>query len=95
MECQSKVDPCRLCSLRVKANSVLCAQCGKLIHGRCAGVKRVTLMFSRNEKNAENVKGILERQLSRKISYVKKCKLYGNPHILATGCVQLEDVRLL
>ena len=26
----------------VKTDSVLCVQCGKWIHGRCAGVKRVT-----------------------------------------------------
>ena len=45
---KSKVDPCGVCSLRVRANSVLCLQCGKLIHGRCAGVKRVTPLFSRN-----------------------------------------------
>ena len=45
---KSKVDPCGVCSLRVKTNSVLCVQCGKWIHGRCAGVKRVTPMFSRN-----------------------------------------------
>ena len=42
---KSKVDPCGVCSLRVKANSVLCLQCGKLIHGRCAGVKMVTQDF--------------------------------------------------
>ena len=39
---KSKVDPCGVCSLRAKANSVLCLQCDKWIHGRCAGVKRVT-----------------------------------------------------
>ena len=39
---KSKVDPCGFCSLRVKANSVLCLQCGMWIHGRCAGVKMVT-----------------------------------------------------
>ena len=61
----SKVDPCRACSLRVKANSVLCLQCGTWIHGRCAGVKKVTPKFSRNQ-HAENVKGILERQWIRK-----------------------------
>ena len=44
---KSKVDPCWVCSLRVKANSVLCLQCGKWIHGRCAGVKMVTQAFSR------------------------------------------------
>ena len=30
---KSKVDPCGVCSLRVKANTVLCVQCGKWIHG--------------------------------------------------------------
>ena len=44
---KSKVDPCVVCSLRVNANSVLCVQYGKWIHGRCARVKRVTQMFSR------------------------------------------------
>ena len=39
---KSKVDSCEVCTLRVKANLVLCVQCGKWIHGRCAGVKRVT-----------------------------------------------------
>ena len=38
---KSKVDPCGVCSLRVKTISVLCLYCGKWIHGRCAGVKLV------------------------------------------------------
>ena len=42
---KSKVDRCGVCSLRVKANSVLC---GKWIHSRCTGVKMVTPMFSRH-----------------------------------------------
>ena len=37
---KNKIDPCEVCSLRVKANSVLCLQCDKWIHGRCAVVKR-------------------------------------------------------
>ena len=45
---KSKVDPCRVCSLRVKANSVLCLLCGKWIHGRCTGMKSVTPKFRRN-----------------------------------------------
>ena len=28
-----KVEPCGVCSLRVKANSVLCVQCGRWNHG--------------------------------------------------------------
>ena len=62
---KSKVDPCRVCRLRVKANSLLCVQCGKWFHGRCAGVKKVMAKF-REILQAENVKGILERQWSRK-----------------------------
>ena len=44
----SKVDVCEVCSLRVKPNSAMSVQCGMRIHGRCAGVKRVTSKFSRN-----------------------------------------------
>ena len=40
-----KVDLCVVCSLKVKANSVLCLQCGKWIYGRCVGVKRLTPKF--------------------------------------------------
>ena len=43
---KSKVYSCVVCSLRVKANSVLCVQCLKWIHSGCANVKRVTPMFS-------------------------------------------------
>ena len=45
---KSKVDPCGVCSLRVKVNSVLCVQCGWWVHGRCAGVKIATPKFPRN-----------------------------------------------
>ena len=45
---KSKVYQCWMCDLRVKVNSVLCVQCGKLIHSRWAGVKvEITLKFSR------------------------------------------------
>ena len=39
---KGKVDPCGVCCLTVKANSVLCLQCAKWINGRCVRVKRVT-----------------------------------------------------
>ena len=42
---KSKVDPYGICILRMKANSVLCVQCGKWIHGRCAGMKRFSPKF--------------------------------------------------
>ena len=45
---KSKVDPCVVSSLREKANSAMCLQCGKWIHGRCAGEESVTAKLSRN-----------------------------------------------
>ena len=42
-----RIDPCLAYSLRVKVNAVLCVQCGKCIHGQCAGVKMVILRFVR------------------------------------------------
>ena len=37
-----------VCSLTVKANSVLCVQCGRCIHGGCDRVKRVIPKFAMN-----------------------------------------------
>ena len=45
---KSEVDSCWVCSLRIKAKSVLCVQCGRWINGGCAGVNRMTARFSRN-----------------------------------------------
>ena len=36
---RSNVDPCGVCSFRVRAITVLCLLCGMCIHGRCAGMK--------------------------------------------------------
>ena len=41
------VDPCGVCSFGVMSNSVLCLQCGRWIHGWCAGVKRVNKIFAK------------------------------------------------
>ena len=57
---KSKVDPCGVCSLTAKANSVLCVQCGKRNHGRCARVKRVNPKFSRNSTCRKCEGNILE-----------------------------------
>ena len=45
---KSEVYPCGVCGLIVRANLVLCVQCGKWIHGISAGVMRMTPKFSRN-----------------------------------------------
>ena len=39
---EGKVFKFGVCSLRVKAISALCVQCGRWIHGRCAAMNRVT-----------------------------------------------------
>ena len=39
-----KVYPCEVCSLIVNMKSVLCVQCGKLIHGICGRLKSATQM---------------------------------------------------
>ena len=62
---KSKVDPCGVCSLRVKSNSVLYAQCGRRTHGRSAGVKRVTPKFSWNftyRKCEGNIGEVVEQE---------------------------------
>ena len=41
-----RVNPCGVCSLRIKANSDLCAQCGIGIHGKCVRMEMVTPKFS-------------------------------------------------
>ena len=43
---KSNVYPCDVCSLRVKANSTMCLQCGRWIHGSCVGIKRVNSKYS-------------------------------------------------
>ena len=45
---KSKVDPYGIHDMRVKANSVLCVQCGEWVHGRCAGVEWMSQGFSTN-----------------------------------------------
>ena len=62
---KSKVHPCGVGSLRVNANTVLCAQCSKWIHSRCVGVKRVTTQSSRNvpcRKCEENIGEAMEQE---------------------------------
>ena len=62
---KSIVDPCMVCNLRVKTDSVLHVQCGRWIHGKCARVKRVTPKFSRNftcRKCEENIGEAVEQE---------------------------------
>ena len=96
-DCMSKsnVDPCGVCSLRVKANSLFCVQCGKWIHGRCAIVKRVTPKFL--SLHAENEKGILHWKWSRKKHYdvetVRKFTYLDNRVSVGGGCEAAVSTR--
>ena len=62
-----EVYPCGIFGLRVKVNSVLCVQCCKWIHSRCAGVSRVISVVK--ESCLQEIFGM---RWSRKISYVMK-----------------------
>ena len=35
----SKIDPCAVCSKRVKRNSILCSSCNLWVHKKCSGIK--------------------------------------------------------
>ena len=81
---KSKLYPCGVCFMRVKANSILCVQCVRCTHGRCDGVKRLLKSF-RGILHAKHVREILERRWSKKGSYVMKWKQFRNSHIVVTG----------
>ena len=61
---KSKVDPCGICSLRVKANLVLCVQCGKLIHSRCASEMGDSKLFMKfyMQKILKNIGEAVEQE---------------------------------
>ena len=75
---KSKADPCGVCYLRVKANTVFCLQCGRWIHGRCAGLKMVT---SKSLKTL--LAGNVNWRGSGARSYVMKWKQKESLHIIS------------
>ena len=88
---KSKVDPCGVYSLRVKANSAFCVQCGKWIHGRCAGVKRLTPMFCGNiacRKCEGNIGAAMEQEekLCDEVETVGECTYLSDRVSAGGGC---------
>ena len=88
---KSKVDPCEVYSLKVKANSVLCVQCDRWAHGKCVGVKRVTPKRSRNftcrkcDGNiGESVKS--EEKLCDEVEIVQEFTYLGDMVSAGGGC---------
>ena len=88
---KSKVDPCGVCCLRVKANSALCLQCSKWIHCRCAGVKSVTPDVSRNftcKKCGRNIGEAVEQeeQLCDEVETLREFPYLGDRVGAGGGC---------
>ena len=95
---KSNVVPCGVCSLKVKVNSVFCAQYGKCILGGCAGVKMVTAKFSLNfacmkcEGNiGEAVE--LEEKLCDEVEAVMECTYLGDRVSAGGGCETVVTAR--
>ena len=92
----AEVHLCGIYGLRVKANPVICVECVKWIHGRCAEVKRVILNFSRNF--ACECEEILDGQWSKENSYVRmfrQCKIIylGDNVSVSGGCEAASTAR--
>ena len=80
---KSKADPHWVFRFRVKANSVLCVQCGKWIHCTCARVQRVTQKFSRNftcRKCEGNIEEAVEQKerLCDEVETVRELAYHSN-----------------
>ena len=80
---KSRADPHWVFRFRVKANSVLCVQCGKWIHCTCARVKRVTPKFSRNftcRKCEGNIEEAVEQKesLCDEVETVRELAYHSN-----------------
>ena len=83
---KSNFDPCGVCCLRVKANSVLC---GRWIHGKCAGVKRVSPILCSDLLYGRRFPIRLKRVVYK--SYVRPAILYGSD----TWCLKEGDMVIL
>ena len=93
-----KVDLCGTCSLRAKANSALCLQCGKLIHSRCAGMKKVTLTSSKYltcSKCEGNIGEAVEQEvkLCDEVETVSEFTYLGDRVSPSGGCETAETAR--
>ena len=88
---KSKVDPCGVSRLSVKANSVMCLQCGRWIHGKYAIGKRVTPKLSGNfacSKYKENIGEAVdqEEKLCDEVETVREFTYLGDKVSAGGGC---------
>ena len=88
----SKVDPCGVCGKKVGVNSVLCVRCGKWIHGRCAGVKRVSSRLAKDfvcrrcDRGAEEMGEQIVEKLCDEVETVKEFTYLGDRVDGSGGC---------
>ena len=70
VQLRSKKDPCGICGRKTMAHAVLCKSCGNWIHGRCAGIRKVTntLAIDLKCKNAKI------RKVTNTLAIDLKCK---------------------
>ena len=92
------IGPCLVSSLRVKTNSVLCAQCGNWIHSGCAGVKRVNPMFSWNftcRECEQNIGEAVEQEdkLCDEVEIVTEFTYFGDMVSASGGCMAAVTAR--
>ena len=83
-----KVDPCGICSLRAKANSDLYIQCGKWIHSRCAGEKKMITKMQKNlasRKYERNI-GKATEQEEKSCNENKELTYLGDSSSADGGC---------
>ena len=96
---KSKVDPCGFCSLRENTNSAICLQCGKWIHSRYAGVKRITPKFKKHfacKKCEGNVGEAVEQEekLCDEVETVMEFAYLGDRVNAGGGCEVAVTARI-
>ena len=88
---KNKVDRCAKCGKRVMTNSVMCTKCGRLVHGRCTKMKRVTSTLAKDfvcKLCVDTKEGIVEP--GEKISFFDQvdfvmCVCYLGDRLNASG----------
>ena len=93
---KNNVDPCGVCRLSIKANSILLLQCSKWIHGRCGGLKRITIKFHRNvsyRKCELNIGKAVEQKekLSNEVETVRESTNLGSRMSAGNECEAAES----
>ena len=96
---ESKIDPCGVCWRRVMANLVLCTKCGNWVHGKCAKIKRVTVMLAMHfvcSKCSGIMEGMVDwiKKLGKKVETVNGFCYFGDRLNASRGCEAAVTARV-